>query len=827
MEKEQEIKQIIKEIKIYQEKEKLTFFVGAGVSKMSDYPSWSELVLTMASEIGYNVRENGDGKPELSTEEFLKIPQMYYNTKSELAYLEKVRAQLNIKKSPNNIHKLIMKMNPYHLITTNYDDLLEQTANLFGVNYSVINSDKKVAQVSTQRYKLKVHGDFEENNFVLKEADYLNYEQNFKLIDNITKTIMATNMIVFIGYLLSDYNIKLILNWVQNVQGDSFIKPVFIYTDLEKLSDISIDYYKKRGLRIICAYDLCKSDSYEERYESVLKEMLSQLEKPQDNSIKYIINFLYTKLRPLDEIEYLRANDFIRIFNDQGIDKNNMINENQYNSVFEKFFQAYYDKEIPHEYHYEADYIMGKIQKSGILGCYSRNRCFTGFNNLEICNRDFYSNYSEIENQLSMYGNNSEDLYNKAYDLCMLGRLNEAYHIYVDLLGRFKEEKKWFYYYFTQFNLKCLSQIIKSIDSMTKGFRGIINFGAELDLFEPQLLKEVGLLQAFSDMPAEIKKYSFLSKLSSNNYYADDIVRLYDENYNITLEVSKRNVAILGTATYDKTEILMKDAINFIYNNRLIFSLFSEHKKFIKTTMYTYLMGKSGRMDIPLCKTLGIKKEIFEITFQDILLLIKNYKLEDLQFLINNVDIKQFKISDKERQEFEKYVEYTIGYYCENFCGNISGDKINMYILIKEEIKNLCYLGQFFISSKKIFAKYIGLLVSFMPEKELRYEKRLEILDQIKLHVAGVDEIITSEVNKMLIEKVSFCLDNSNYNLLRHWYPVIEEYSVWLNKMFPEYRSDELLKICTSKQFSTQDKKFLESLLPIINTTANTRGQTL
>ena len=69
-----------------------------------------------------------------------------------------------------------MKMNPYHLITTNYDDLLEQTANLFGVNYSVINSDKKVAQVSTQRYILKVHGDFEENNFVLKEADYLNYE---------------------------------------------------------------------------------------------------------------------------------------------------------------------------------------------------------------------------------------------------------------------------------------------------------------------------------------------------------------------------------------------------------------------------------------------------------------------------------------------------------------------------------------------------------------------------------------------------------------------------------------------------------------------------
>ena len=78
MERKQEIEQIIKEIKIYQSKEKLAFFVGAGVSKMSNYPSWAELVLSMAEEIGYNsYNVNKEGKPMLSSEEFLKIPLCY------------------------------------------------------------------------------------------------------------------------------------------------------------------------------------------------------------------------------------------------------------------------------------------------------------------------------------------------------------------------------------------------------------------------------------------------------------------------------------------------------------------------------------------------------------------------------------------------------------------------------------------------------------------------------------------------------------------------------------------------------------------------------
>jgi len=819
MTREMEIEQIIKEIKNYQAKEKLTFFVGAGVSKISAYPSWLELILSMAEDIeydSYNVDEKGN--PQLSSEEFLKIPQMYYNIKGEYAYLEKIRSQLNVKREPNNIHKLIMRMNPYHLLTTNYDDLLEQSANMFGINYSVINSDKKVAKTETQRYILKVHGDFESNNFVLKESDYLNYEQNFKLINTVMKTIMATNMIVFIGYQLNDYNIKLILNWVQNVQGDSFVKPVFIYTDPVELKDISVDYYKKRGLRIICAYDLCKDGDYSARYKAVLDKMLSQEEKPINNSIDSIIDFLYNKLYPLDEIKYLRADDFIRIFVDQSIDKINIIHENQHNPIFQKFFEAYDKKEeISSDYIEKAEYIMRRIRTSGIIGCYTREKSYVDLSNLKIQDNAFYGNYEEIENKLDSYGERIEDLYNKAYDFCMFGRLEEAYYIYVDLLAKCKYEQKWLYYFFTQINLRSVSQMIKVINSMVNRLKGIMYFGKPLDLFEPQLLDDVGLLQAFTDMPAEIRKYSFLNRLSSNNYYSEDIVRLYEENYRISLDIAKNNVTLFGASAYDCSEILMNDAINFIYNNRLIFSIFSEHKKFVKTSMHTYLKGKVARMKIMPDETHYIREEKFKLTFQDILLLIKNFKLKELQFLTKEVDLFKFTVDEEERQKFEKYVEYTIAFYRSNFNGTIQGDRINMYILIKEDIKSMCYLGLFFINNKDVLVKYIKFFMEVMPEKELEYNDRLWFLEIIKANGADVDEVIIGAINSMLVDKVQFCLENSNHILLEHWQPIIKQYVGWLNEKFPEFISDELSEMCSGKERSASDKAFLENLLPIMN----------
>lgn len=62
-----EITEIIEKIDLFRDKEKLAFFVGAGVSTLSKFPSWSQLVLSMAEEIAYDsYTRDKDGKPQLS-----------------------------------------------------------------------------------------------------------------------------------------------------------------------------------------------------------------------------------------------------------------------------------------------------------------------------------------------------------------------------------------------------------------------------------------------------------------------------------------------------------------------------------------------------------------------------------------------------------------------------------------------------------------------------------------------------------------------------------------------------------------------------------------
>lgn len=53
--------------------------------------------------------------------------------------------------------------------------------------------------------------------FVFKEDDYLQYSQNFPLVENYIKGIFSTCTIVFLGYSYSDYDLKQIVSWISNI----------------------------------------------------------------------------------------------------------------------------------------------------------------------------------------------------------------------------------------------------------------------------------------------------------------------------------------------------------------------------------------------------------------------------------------------------------------------------------------------------------------------------------------------------------------------------------------------------------------------------------
>ena len=252
---EKEFQRIIKASKT----NSLTFFVGAGLSALSNVPLWKDLINQLCDKIGFNRKES------YSSDEFLQIPQMYYQTinRNDDEYYGCIADLLeNNGKSyePNEIHNLLFKLKPASIITTNFDDLIETAASKSCYSMKTVASDSEVSSINGDKFILKAHGDLIHRNIVFKEEDYLNYSENFKLTETLLKSIFSTNTVVFIGYGLNDYNIKLILNWTKFLLKDNFNQPIFIYTNSDVLSNPTLSYYESRGLSVIDIHNFIQGE---------------------------------------------------------------------------------------------------------------------------------------------------------------------------------------------------------------------------------------------------------------------------------------------------------------------------------------------------------------------------------------------------------------------------------------------------------------------------------------------------------------------------------------------------------------------------------------
>ena len=205
----------------------------------------------------------------------------------------------------------MLNLNPVSFITTNYDTLLEDAAVQYCQSFKVVSQDEDVPTIFGDRFILKLHGDFKHNNFVLKEEDYLNYSENFKLIETLVKSIFSTNTVVFLGYSLNDYNIKLILNWTKTLLKGSFREPIFLYVGSSALTNTELIYQQSKGLTVVEWNKLITStDDYLDRYNAIFAALKNQSKlslegKSEDEAFE----ILYNLLQPLDRLNALRIED--------------------------------------------------------------------------------------------------------------------------------------------------------------------------------------------------------------------------------------------------------------------------------------------------------------------------------------------------------------------------------------------------------------------------------------------------------------------------------------------------------------------------------------
>lgn len=814
---------LLEEIVEYKMKRKLVFFVGAGVSSVSEYPNWNNLVKNMADKLSYNYELDSGGNAKFSSEELLQIPQMFCDNRGKKEYLKEVHGQFTGIYKPNEVHDLIMQLNPYHLITTNYDTLLEDAANKYGINYSVINADNKISTSESQRYILKVHGDLEYDQFVLKEEDYLNYENDYKLIDNIMKSIIATNLIVFIGYGLNDYNIKLILNWVKQVQGSTFIEPIFIYTGVNKLSKIKLKYYKQRKIRIIDTNRLVKVKDYKEKYIAILNKII-RFDKAlilKNNEQK--INYLYDILSDLDSFEYLRPKELQTLFiGKYYVDSGNYFVNNKkvidYIEVFYNLLNSIetLDETIKHK----VLTIQSVFRKANINGIRSNGYVYQYIKN-QITEKIFWRKYDVAKEYISNTCNTTKEMYIKAYYMYILGQFKESYLLYTDLLSVTKENSEWLYYFTCQINRMFVYKTIMGYENYFKNGTGMLIYG-KLQMFDEEFLlsitNEMGNFKfedLYYELPSYVReKYKFLHRLCNYNIYTNDIIQSFESIYKINQGIAQKQVTLLGSSEFEKLRDNMIDAVRFTYDNRLLYWGFTEHKNYVRNTMLGFLIGEYERMKLTVTEGDFSQNPKYEITAQDVILIFKNFNHKDIMYLENEIDISYFACNDT--STIETYVLEAILFYEANFKGTIEDNSLRMYFMNKEEYSSICYFAHHFLSSPELNTKMIEFILECIPRQEIDDDKKIYLVRKYlksELYGKKVRDIIENYIEHRLAHYIKY-IDAFKQDIIGR--TNLPEYAKILVEYEPNYKSKKISGLC-NKELIDKMKCYLIKFSGIID----------
>ena len=235
--------EMIEDLSLALSREKLVIFVGAGVSKNSGLPTWGQIVQVFAKEIGYPTRGR------LATEEYIRIPQYYYSL---------IKSLIPEGIQPNLLDKLIVSLRPKHIVTTNFDTLLDQVAR----GYEIIREDRDLLTGVSAHYLLKLHGDIcQPEKLVFKEDDYLHYSHTHRLMETFLKSLLIDHVFLFVGYSLNDYNLKTFVSWIDYIAQEMQVKRemhrnYFLSSSDHAGKDYLRKYYEGKGLEVIDLYRL-------------------------------------------------------------------------------------------------------------------------------------------------------------------------------------------------------------------------------------------------------------------------------------------------------------------------------------------------------------------------------------------------------------------------------------------------------------------------------------------------------------------------------------------------------------------------------------------
>lgn len=188
-------------------------FAGAGISMSVGLPSWGEFINHMIAELDLG-SSKGD-EPRASYQTLAEYYRLRHGSIGPLrSWLDRTWSVSEENVRESKIHELIVDLDFPLIYTTNYDNNLEVAYRCHGKDFVKVANARDVASATGGATQIvKFHGDFDDDlSLVVAETDYFDRLAFDSPLDIKFRADALGRTILFLGYSMSDLNIRLLLH---------------------------------------------------------------------------------------------------------------------------------------------------------------------------------------------------------------------------------------------------------------------------------------------------------------------------------------------------------------------------------------------------------------------------------------------------------------------------------------------------------------------------------------------------------------------------------------------------------------------------------------
>jgi len=266
-------------------------FVGSGISLWAGLPTWSGMIEELAKFVEQGVGNADLVRAEAKKGDLLQAASYGFDKLTKQQIGEFVRASCRYGKArPHEIHRKIVLLGPRCFITTNYDDLIEQSLREWQpdrfyrppVTNRQLTETAEIVHARAVDFIFKPHGDAADSeSIILTREQYrrlLPHGENQAALESV-KMLLASRPVLYLGFGLRDPDFMYVRDLLANTYKGGVRDHYAIMADVHEQE---IDYWRRNyGIHLV-SYNTIERPDNSRDHAPLLSLLDSLLERTEE-----------------------------------------------------------------------------------------------------------------------------------------------------------------------------------------------------------------------------------------------------------------------------------------------------------------------------------------------------------------------------------------------------------------------------------------------------------------------------------------------------------------------------------------------------------------